>query len=76
MAFDGLFTHAMVHELNTTLAGGRVTKINQPYPLELLLVIRLIARIIPYYYPLIRLTRGFKLLKFHTKTQRSLQTIR
>lgn len=40
MAFDGLFTHAMVHELNTTLAGGRVAKINQPYPLELLLVIR------------------------------------
>ncbi|MCQ2569901.1 MAG: NFACT family protein, partial [Limosilactobacillus sp.] len=40
MTFDGLFTHAMVHELNTTLAGGRVAKINQPYPLELLLVIR------------------------------------
>lgn len=40
MAFDGLFTHAMVHELNATLAGGRIAKINQPYPLELLMVIR------------------------------------
>lgn len=40
MAFDGLFTHAMVHELNTTLAGGRIAKINQPYPAELLMVIR------------------------------------
>ena len=40
MAFDGLFTHAMVHELNTTLAGGRITKIHQPYPNEIFLVVR------------------------------------
>lgn len=40
MAFDGLFTHAMVHELNTTLAGGRIAKIHQPYPNEIFLVVR------------------------------------
>ncbi|WP_042516735.1 NFACT family protein, partial [Levilactobacillus brevis] len=31
MSFDGSFTHAMVHELNQTIATGRVSKINQPY---------------------------------------------
>ena len=31
MSFDGLFTHAMVRELNETLAGGRIMKIHQPY---------------------------------------------
>ncbi|WP_373750474.1 NFACT RNA binding domain-containing protein [Weissella soli] len=40
MSFDGLFTHAMVHELNATLAGGRIMKIHQPYPNEIFLVIR------------------------------------
>ncbi|MDR3190678.1 MAG: NFACT family protein [Lactobacillaceae bacterium] len=40
MSFDGLFTHAMVHELNETLAGGRIMKIHQPYPNEVFLVIR------------------------------------
>lgn len=40
MAFDGLFTHAIVHELNKTLATGRVAKVNQPYPAELIMTIR------------------------------------
>lgn len=40
MAFDGLFTHAIVHELNETLATGRVAKVNQPYPAELIMTIR------------------------------------
>lgn len=40
MAFDGLFTHAMVHELNQTLAGGRITKIHQPYPNEVFITVR------------------------------------
>lgn len=40
MSFDGFFTHAMVKELNDTLATGRVSKIHQPYPGELILVIR------------------------------------
>jgi len=40
MSFDGLFTHAMVHELNSTLAGGRIMKIHQPYPNEIFLVVR------------------------------------
>ena len=40
MSFDGLFTHAMVRELNETLAGGRIMKIHQPYPNEIFLVIR------------------------------------
>ena len=40
MSFDGFFTHAMVKELNTTLASGRISKIHQPYAGELVLVIR------------------------------------
>lgn len=40
MAFDGFFTHAVVHELDQTLATGRVTKVNQPYPAELIMTIR------------------------------------
>ncbi|WP_270325138.1 NFACT RNA binding domain-containing protein [Weissella cibaria] len=40
MSFDGLFTHAIVRELNETLAGGRIMKIHQPYPNEIFLVIR------------------------------------
>ncbi|QBO35116.1 fibronectin/fibrinogen-binding protein [Periweissella cryptocerci] len=40
MSFDGMFTHAMVGELNSKLAGGRITKIHQPYPNEIILVVR------------------------------------
>ncbi|KRM67901.1 hypothetical protein FD06_GL000621 [Apilactobacillus ozensis DSM 23829 = JCM 17196] len=40
MSFDGFFTHAMVNELNTKLATGRVSKINQPYENEIIITIR------------------------------------
>lgn len=40
MAFDGLFTHAIVHELQATLNTGRVSRVSQPYPNELLMVVR------------------------------------
>ncbi|KRM11566.1 NFACT RNA binding domain-containing protein [Paucilactobacillus suebicus] len=40
MAFDGFFTHAIVRELNDQLATGRVARIHQPYPAEMILVIR------------------------------------
>ncbi len=40
MAFDGFFTYAVVHELDQTLATGRVAKVNQPYPAELIMTIR------------------------------------
>lgn len=40
MSFDGAFTHAMVTELQQTLTGGRVAKISQPYPNEVVLTIR------------------------------------
>ncbi|OLN22838.1 hypothetical protein BTO30_07910 [Domibacillus antri] len=40
MAFDGLFTKAMVEELNEALTGGRVNKIYQPYKNEAMMVIR------------------------------------
>ena len=40
MAFDGFFTHAVVHELDQTLSTGRVAKVNQPYPAELIMTIR------------------------------------
>ncbi|MFD1428761.1 NFACT RNA binding domain-containing protein [Lacticaseibacillus mingshuiensis] len=40
MTFDGIFTHAMADELSTLLVGGRVNKITQPYPNEVILGIR------------------------------------
>lgn len=40
MAFDGIFTYGMVHELNQELAGGRLTKIHQPFKQELIFQIR------------------------------------
>ncbi|MCK8638726.1 NFACT RNA binding domain-containing protein [Fructobacillus fructosus] len=40
MPLDGLFVHALAHELNQTLAGGRITKVHQPYPNEVILVVR------------------------------------
>ncbi len=40
MSFDGMFTHAMAHELAALLTGGRVMKVQQPYPNEIVLTIR------------------------------------
>lgn len=40
MSFDGIFTHLMIQELNQQLKGGRISKVHQPYPNELVLVIR------------------------------------
>ncbi len=40
MSFDGIFTHLIVHELSEQLIGGKISKIHQPYPNELVLVIR------------------------------------
>ncbi|MCO0831646.1 NFACT family protein [Fructobacillus sp. W13] len=40
MPLDGLFVHAIAHELNEKLAGGRITKVHQPYQNEIILVVR------------------------------------
>lgn len=40
MPFDGLFTHATARELTDLLVGGRITKVHQPYPHEIVLVVR------------------------------------
>ncbi|WP_367300722.1 NFACT RNA binding domain-containing protein [Leuconostoc carnosum] len=40
MPLDGLFTHAIVHEFNRLIVGGRITKVHQPYPNEIVLVVR------------------------------------
>lgn len=40
MSFDGAFTHAIAHELNHLLKDGRVSKINQPYQNEIMMVVR------------------------------------
>lgn len=40
MSFDGFFTRSIVGELNQLLAGGRIVRVNQPYPSEMILVIR------------------------------------
>lgn len=40
MSYDGLFTHAVVHELKKKILGGRVSKVHQPFSNELVLRIR------------------------------------
>lgn len=40
MSYDGLFTHAIVEELKDNILSGRVSKVHQPDPNELLLRIR------------------------------------
>lgn len=40
MSFDGTFLHAMTAELATTFSRGKVVKIQQPYPLEIIVTIR------------------------------------
>ncbi|MFC4767408.1 Rqc2 family fibronectin-binding protein [Effusibacillus consociatus] len=40
MAFDGIVLRAVTHELNETILGGRVDKIYQPLPRDLLLTVR------------------------------------
>lgn len=40
MSFDGLFTRAITNELSLALKGGRINKIHQPFPNEILMVIR------------------------------------
>ncbi len=40
MSFDGIFTHLMVEELKEQLINGRISKIQQPYEMELIFVIR------------------------------------
>lgn len=40
MSFDGVFLHAMTAELANQLVGGRVVKLQQPYPQDIIVVIR------------------------------------
>lgn len=40
MAFDGILISNIVHELNTTLVGGRIGKVTQPEKDELIITIR------------------------------------
>lgn len=40
MSFDGLFTYAMTEELASTLTGGRILKIHQPFMNEIIMTIR------------------------------------
>ena len=40
MSFDGLFTYTITKELKDLLVGGRILKVHQPYPNEIILTIR------------------------------------
>lgn len=40
MAFDGIFTRSMIIELREKILNGRIVKISQPYPNEVILTIR------------------------------------
>lgn len=69
MSFDGLFTHAIVHELDQKLTTGRVAKVSQPYPAELIITIRAHRHNYPLLFWLIQHTHESKLLRFHIKIQ-------
>lgn len=40
MSLDGLFIYSLTHELSSLLEGGRITKIHQPNPHNILLAVR------------------------------------
>ncbi|MDR0614938.1 MAG: NFACT family protein [Lactobacillales bacterium] len=40
MSFDGIFIHALVHEIQENLLHGRIQKVHQPYSQEVVLIIR------------------------------------
>jgi predicted ribosome quality control (RQC) complex YloA/Tae2 family protein len=40
VSFDGIFIHALVHELQAKLLHGRIQKVHQPYKQEIVLAIR------------------------------------
>jgi predicted ribosome quality control (RQC) complex YloA/Tae2 family protein len=40
MSLDGLFIYSLTHELSSLLTGGRITKIHQPNPHDILLAVR------------------------------------
>ena len=67
MSFDGLSTHAIVHELDQKLTTGRVAKVSQPYPAELIITIRAHR----HNYPLLISANPTypRILRFHTKIQ-------
>lgn len=70
MAFDGMFTHAMVSELRAKILNGRVMKISQPYPNEVILTIRSNRKNYRRSYLLTPTMPGCKLHKFHIKIRR------
>lgn len=54
MAFDGLFTRAITHEIANSLYTGRISKIYQPSKYEILLHIEQTEKIKNSFFPLIR----------------------
>ncbi len=40
MSFDGMFTYGMTHELNSRIAGGRITRVHQPFKHDVIFHIR------------------------------------
>ncbi|MCP6681463.1 Rqc2 family fibronectin-binding protein [Bacillus nakamurai] len=40
MSFDGMFTYGMTHELNSQIAGGRITRVHQPFKHDVIFHIR------------------------------------
>jgi predicted ribosome quality control (RQC) complex YloA/Tae2 family protein len=40
MSFDGIMTRAIVHELSTQLINGKITKVHQPFPTDLVIAVR------------------------------------
>ncbi|MDE1548793.1 NFACT RNA binding domain-containing protein [Jeotgalibaca caeni] len=40
MSYDGIFTHLIVDELKTNIQSGRISKIYQPFPHEIVLTVR------------------------------------
>ncbi|QKS71492.1 fibronectin/fibrinogen-binding protein [Paenalkalicoccus suaedae] len=40
MSFDGIVTRAVTHDLKQTLVSGRITKIHQPHPSDIVITVR------------------------------------
>lgn len=75
MSFDGIFTRAMVSELNRELENGRIGKVHQPFQHEIILTVRANRKINAYAF-CASFIRGRKSLKIHYPIRSRLQTCR
>lgn len=69
MSFDGIFTYGILQELDNALTSGRIAKVYQPFPNELILQVRAKGKIESYLFQLTPITHAFTLQMKHMKTR-------